>query len=180
MTTRKIHYIDKDGKKRVLTLTKAQFLRRLRAALKKDPYAEGVGPCRLEWVGSYLLAAHLARGNDLSSIVEPYAVRADYFRSKNRFAHWYGDASQMLDLASAEFEALPLRTPIQMNGSRHSVVATTNNIIKIGCEVRSTKAWLKNYTQIGERHGYSSSQIEDYGEIIRKVAEMQKTRAVKA
>lgn len=56
-------------------------------------------------------------------------------------------------------------------GSKHSGWMPTPDEIMIGCERHTITHWLKNGVAIGEEHGYTPEQIEDYGAWIRSVAE---------
>jgi len=53
--------------------------------------------------------------------------------------------------------------PIQIQGSRHWIIRTTNNRVAIGCHEYTITQWLKTFRKIGADNNYSSSEIEEYG-----------------
>ena len=59
--------------------------------------------------------------------------------------------------------------PIQIQGSRHWVIRTSKVAIAIGCHEYLVTDWLKNYKKIGQKEGYSESEIYEYGEYIKLI-----------
>ena len=60
---------------------------------------------------------------------------------------------------------------------QHTAYFTYNNHIMIGCEYHTISHWLENYKEIGRINGYSKSQIESYGNFIKRCAKKQKEQA---
>jgi len=61
--------------------------------------------------------------------------------------------------------------PLQIFGSRHPITQTWDGEIAVGCEVHSVKQWLDHYEEIGKRNSYTPQQIEEYGRLLRFMAD---------
>ena len=58
-------------------------------------------------------------------------------------------------------------SPLQIQGTAHFFTVSSYASISIGCEHHTFSVWLKRYKAIGKQHGYSDSQIREYGMYIR-------------
>ena len=61
-------------------------------------------------------------------------------------------------------------SPLQIKGSVHSVTTCNHTEIQIGCQIHTAKEWQLHFEQIGKAHGYTASQIEEYGLIVNLAA----------
>ena len=79
------------------------------------------------------------------------------------------------NLSDADFSDADLSDAKQkiilITGSRHSIYAIDNDI-RIGCQRQSLEDWLKNYKDVGEKEGYTSEQIREYGLYLKAIAEI--------
>ena len=64
-------------------------------------------------------------------------------------------------------------SPLFIQGTKHSVCICKPGVIRIGCEEHSIDEWLKNYRVIGEKNGYSSDKIEEYGVYIKMISSLK-------
>ena len=55
------------------------------------------------------------------------------------------------------------KSPLYIQGTRNSITTSSHTLISIGCETHTVTEWLKQYKAIGRLHGYSKSEIEEYG-----------------
>ena len=76
-----------------------------------------------------------------------------------------GESASIGEFASIE------RTPLAVQGTKHLVYQHSRGKIGVGCQVHTIAAWLKNFAEIGKEFGYSEEEIEEYGRILRFVAE---------
>jgi carbonic anhydrase/acetyltransferase-like protein (isoleucine patch superfamily) len=58
-------------------------------------------------------------------------------------------------------------SPLYIQGTKHSVTNCAHGKLAIGCQVHTFAEWKKNYKAIGKAAGYTSAQIEEYGEYIK-------------
>ena len=58
------------------------------------------------------------------------------------------------------------RSPLFVQGPRHSFSHCSPDRIHIGCECRTIKNWKENAAKIGREHGYSDQDIEFYLKLI--------------
>ena len=61
-------------------------------------------------------------------------------------------------------------SPLYIQGTRHALTTSSRAELAIGCESYSVDYWLEHYVEIGEQHGYTPEQIEEYGRHIRYAA----------
>ena len=54
-------------------------------------------------------------------------------------------------------------SPLQIQGTRHSLNACTATKIQIGCYSKEISWWLEHYKEIGAEEGYFPAEIEEYG-----------------
>ncbi len=54
----------------------------------------------------------------------------------------------------------------QIKGSRHIVTMLSDDNVSIGCRRDTLAWWLENYRKIGEKEGYNSKQIAEYGDYL--------------
>ena len=66
---------------------------------------------------------------------------------------------------------------IAFRDERHIAHFWYSNHIEIGCEHYTISHWLENYKEIGRINGYNESQIESYGNFIKRCAKKQKEQA---
>jgi UDP-3-O-[3-hydroxymyristoyl] glucosamine N-acyltransferase len=66
--------------------------------------------------------------------------------------------------------------PTQIAGSMHKCWHSGPGRISIGCKNHTIEYWLRNYRKIGEQHGYTDEQIEEYRCYIELIAEEDKRR----
>lgn len=52
--------------------------------------------------------------------------------------------------------------PLHIQRTQHSVNMCTPSHLKIGCQEYRFENWLKRYQNIGQEHGYSTEEIEEY------------------
>ena len=81
-------------------------------------------------------------------------------------ARVYGDAS----VYGSAWET----SPLFIKGSADPITVCSATQIQIGCHRHDTQWWIDNYEAIGAREGYTPSQIEEYGMLIRVAAEWQR------
>ena len=90
---------------------------------------------------------------------------------------WLKDSTKgrKADLSSADLSSADLsyakQKIILITGSRHSIYAIDGDI-RIGCQRQSLEDWLKNYKDVGEKEGYTSEQIREYGLYLKAIAEI--------
>ena len=63
-------------------------------------------------------------------------------------------------------------SPIQIEFCKHFVTNSAPGKITIGCQTHSFSDWLKYYKLIGKRSGYSPTEIQQYGSIIRLIVKI--------
>ena len=63
-----------------------------------------------------------------------------------------------------------VKSPLYIQGTRHSLTLASFNEIAIGCHVRTITEWQKKYKAIGRMEGYSAAEIKEYGEYIKVFA----------
>lgn len=85
--------------------------------------------------------------------------------------------SRVLGKARVQGDALVcggrwLKSPLYIEGSRHSITMCAPGSLAIGCQVRSINHWLACGKEIGERHDYTQAELEEYERYIRLAAEM--------
>ena len=59
---------------------------------------------------------------------------------------------------------------IYIIGSKHTVSYWGEDRIDIGCHDQSIRLWSEHYKDIGEKEGYSSEDIAEYGRYIEMIA----------
>ena len=60
-------------------------------------------------------------------------------------------------------------------GSRHSVVLQHDGILRIGCHSKPLTWWQEHYKDVGEKEGYTESEISEYGGYINRLADFMKS-----
>jgi hypothetical protein len=58
---------------------------------------------------------------------------------------------------------------ISIIGSRH-VITGCGDTVHVGCLRHSLAKWLADYRAIGEAHGYTPEEIEEYGAHLRRLS----------
>ena len=58
---------------------------------------------------------------------------------------------------------------IYIAGSKHSLTYTGKRTLSIGCHNYTIEKWLEHFETIGEKEGYTTEQITEYGEYIRAI-----------
>jgi len=66
------------------------------------------------------------------------------------------------------------QSPLQIQGTSHSVNICAKGILRIGCHTKTLIEWEKEYKEIGEYNGYSITQIAEYGLYIKLAIELSK------
>ena len=56
-----------------------------------------------------------------------------------------------------------IKSPLQIQGSKHFCIVCKPNYLRIGCNEFSFEYWNENYKSIGSENGYSNEEIEEYG-----------------
>jgi len=54
------------------------------------------------------------------------------------------------------------KSPLQIQGTKHFINICAKGKLKIGCKCFEISFWLKNFREIGEKEGYSESEINEY------------------
>ena len=90
------------------------------------------------------------------------------FRVRIGYDAQIGDFSQIGDNTKCK------TNPVQIQGSRHLITHHSPGHLAIGCMVEPIPEWLADYKIIGEAEGYTGEQIEEYGNHIRYMAEVDK------
>ena len=78
----------------------------------------------------------------------------------------YGDA-QIYGNARISGNARIEKTPLFIQGSRHSLNSPSPGLLRIGCKIQKLFEWLKNFKEVGKANGYTIEEIEEYGEYIK-------------
>jgi len=69
--------------------------------------------------------------------------------------------------------------PLQIQGSKDFLNSPDGKVIAIGCYEKTPEEWLKEYEEVGEKHDYTTKQMEEYKRHIDsfiKEMQCQKTR----
>ena len=80
---------------------------------------------------------------------------------------WVGEGARVGDGATVGEGARP--TIIYILGSMHAVSYWGEARIDIGCHHQSIRLWSEHFREIGEKEGYTTEQIEEYGRYIEMI-----------
>jgi hypothetical protein len=68
--------------------------------------------------------------------------------------------------------------PLQILGTRHSIIVREPGLITIGCEHRTAEWWRENYRLVGEREKYTEAEIAEYAAHIEHCAQWMSAHGV--
>ena len=54
------------------------------------------------------------------------------------------------------------KSPLYIQGTKHSIVMYDSKRLKIGCQIHSIKQWLSHGERIGRMNGYTEAELEEY------------------
>ena len=67
-------------------------------------------------------------------------------------------------------------SPLQIQGKKNFVTECRKGFLKIGCIEFSLEEWKQRFKEIGNKNGYSESEIKEYELYINLAIELQKLR----
>jgi len=78
--------------------------------------------------------------------------------SENAWVYGYAQVYGNTQLISGTWE----KSPLYIQGTKHSVTHCGPDQIAIGCEIHSFSEWLEQYETIGRKNGYTKEEIQEY------------------
>ena len=103
-----------------------------------------------------------------ANLREAYLIRANLSGADLREAHLYKANLREANLIRADLYN-PQGKTITTFQQNKDFAYHCDGVIKIGCISLSTKEWLDRYKEIGDKEGYSSEEIEAYGDFIKLI-----------
>ena len=107
------------------------------------------------------------RGANLGDADLRYAnlFDANLFDANLRYADLRGADLRYANLSGANLHGANV---LRFQYQQHEAIYTGCEMLSIGCEKHTLEHWLEHYEAIGEKHNYSTDEINEYYEFIQK------------